>query len=314
MRRFGMFRSALLVLVLAHVLALASCVPAGEDSDPRGALGITTEPSPGSRGEPFITADGWTVHVEELVILAGIVGAAIDTASADDNRETAYEGPYLFKASRSESFLARGLPAGPGRAALNFNSLYIGAGYAMPELVGGPRGVDPSLSARFFQRADDVNRNFYDPDAPEPGPAILLVVRAEKGDRTVRIDFGFRGAIRTPEIPLEIRANALNAARVTTVAENLFKGVMEYQVTCNGLRPELPESNPSTDRPIFDDLASADTDGDGVLSPAELRHVRTPACECCSPEVKKSLELYDSISMAELLSERSRRLFVPAAP
>lgn len=315
MRSAGMFRSAVLAL------ALSSCVPAGEESDPRGALGITTVPSPGSRGEPFVTADGWTVHVEQLVVLAEIRAQATDPASTDDfqSLDSSYQGPYLFKASSSESFVAPGLPVGKGRVGLGFQTLLVDPRYPTPEAAGmmrETRGVEPSLVDRFFQPAD-FGGPFDDmPDMTLFGPSILLVARAERAQRNIRIDFTFRGAnTLTPEIPLEIRANALNDVSVKAVAENLFAGPLAFDaIRCVGGRAELPTSRPSALHPVFDDLASADTDGDGVLSLAELRHRRAPACECCSPELKETVQVIYGSSMASLLEQRSLRLFVPATP
>ncbi len=314
-----MRRVSLCSAVLAF--ATASCVPAGEETDPRGALGITTVPSPGSRGEPFVTSDGWTVHVEELVVLAEIQAQAVDPASSDDfgRAVSSHQGPYLFKASRSESFVAPGLPAGPGRVGLAFQTLVVDPRYPTPAAAGmtpETRGVERSLVDRFFQRAD-FSGPFDDmPDATLFGPGLLLVARAEKAERSVRLDFTFRGAISvTPEIPLEVRANALSDASVAAVAENLFAGPLAYgPIPCIEGRAELPRSRPTTDRPIFDDLASTDTNGDGVLSVAELRQRRAPACECCSPDEEETLQFIYGSSMAQLLDERSKRLFVPAAP
>jgi len=313
MTRDSSFRSAVLAL------ALVSCVPAEDESDPRGALGITTVPSPGSRGEPFVTADGWTVRVEELVILAEIRAEALDPKSVDgfQSLESSSQGPYLFKASRSESFFAPGLPAGRGRVSLAFQTLLVDHRYAAivaAQTIPEARGVEPALSDRFLRPADFGGPFDEMPGTTAFGPGLLLVARATKGTRSVEIDFSLSGAV-TPDIPLEVRANALNDVRVKAVAENLFSGMLAFEpIPCAGGRAELPGSRPSTVEPVFDDLARADADGDGIVSVPELRKRVTPSCECCSPEERERLEVFYSRSMADLLSERSLRLFVPEAP
>lgn len=301
-------------------LAIVSCVPSGEETDPRGALGLVTVPSPGSRGEPFVTKDGWTVHVEALIVQVSIVGSTVDPAAdtvlGEEVRETSHQGPYLFRASRTESFVAPGLPTGSGTVRLPFSKLEIGTRLTNEPHETEARNVEPTLSARFFQPPESLDPAFDNPGPPDFGPAILLVARAEKNGRVVTIDFTFNGAFRPyDETPLEIRKNALNERRLTTAAENLFSGPTGYWIRCEPndagvVKPRIPVLS-YADGPVFDDLASADMDGDGKLSAAELRRpIIAPRCDCCSSEDEESVRHFTS-SMAELLEVRSAALFLP---
>ncbi len=306
--------------VLALALTLASCVGSGEETDPRGALGIVTVPSPGSRGEPFVTADGWTIHVEALIVQVSIVGSAVDPAveAVPEKRvlETSYQGPYLVRASAPESFFAPGLPVGPGTVRLPFSRLEVGSTRLTNEPhETQPRNVEPALSARFFAPPDALDPEFDSPGPPDFGPSILLVARAEKNGRVVTIDFTFNGAFRPfGDTPLEIRKNVLNEARLALVAENLFSGPTGYELRCRPddsgvLKPGTPKLSLSAEL-FFDDLASADADDDGKLSAAELRRPSVaPRCGCCSSADAEQLRYFTS-SMAALLEERSAWLLV----
>lgn len=301
-------------LSLALCSTLAACVPSTEESDPRGALGLTTVPSAGSRGEPFVTTDGWTIYVEELALLASIVGGAVDKRSESDNPEvleSSHQGPYLFRASSPESFVAPGLPIGPGIVRLPLSRLEAGHVRTTAEPRDAEtRNVPPELVARFVRPSESFPPTSAPSSAFELGPSIVLVARAEKGDRVVRIDFAFHGAFRPFDgVPLEIRANALNSAPVSVVAENLFAGLLGYEIPCNAGSTEDPAEQtpiPSfSSSPVFDDLASTDTDGDGILSAVELRTERAPKCDCCSPAQRELLKVRFRSSMADVLVERS---------
>ncbi|MBX3219277.1 MAG: hypothetical protein KF795_02085 [Labilithrix sp.] len=301
-------------------LAIASCVPSGEEADPRGALGLATVPSPIARGESFVTKDGWTVHVEELVVLAAISGNALDPASEDvlfpTARASSRQGPYLFKASRPETFVAPGLPVGAGGVWLPYHWLVLGPSRRTNEPDEmETRNVEPALVARFHLPSESFEPTLSTTWTAALGPSILLIARGEKGGRVVRIDFAFRGAVRPfNEIPLEIRANTVNQAPLAVAAESLFSGPTGYELRCEVddagvLKPRSPTLS-STSELVFDDLASADADGDGKLSAAELRRpLIPPRCECCSSVDDESVRNFTS-SMAALLEARSGELLL----
>lgn len=302
-------------------LAIASCVPSGEETDPRGALGVVTVPSPASRGEPFVTTDGWTVRVEVLIAQVSIVGSANDPAASDaldqQVRETSHQGPYLFRASRPETFSAPGLPVGPGTVRFPFGRLELGTRSTNEPHETEIRDVEPMHSARFLQPPDSLDPAFASPGSPAFGPSILLVARAAKGGQVVTIDLTFNGAFRPyDDITLEVRKNALNLARLTTAAENLFSGPTGYVIRCErddagALKPRIPTLSYATG-PLFGDFAGADMDGDGKLSAAELRRpIVAPRCECCSSSEDEESVRHFTSSMAELLELRSAALFLP---
>src|SRR5262245_18015022 len=91
-------------LRVALVLGAASCVPAGEEGAPKGALGASTEPSPAARGEAFVTDDGWTVHVETLALRVRIT--ATPRRSDDGQYQFGGDQEYMFHgAARAELFV-----------------------------------------------------------------------------------------------------------------------------------------------------------------------------------------------------------------
>jgi hypothetical protein len=289
MRRWRPYAS----LVIALFVALVACVPATTDPSPRGGLGLETVPSPAARGEPLVTSDGWTVTIESLVLQIYVV------AVPDDGVPGGFGGTYIFSGRAPEEFIIRAVPEGRAKTTLTLATRYLTSGYE--PIYNGPNAttrVSYDIDARFNKPADDASPVVtHDADsgdltlATTDGPAVLLVARAEKAGRVVHIDTAFAGSPTGTDLAVDVRANDLSRANVTIAAERLFMK--------NGVL-------------LFDDIAQADTDNDGVITLAEMRRLNVPLCPRCSPAEKlQKEEEAKSKTVLALLGDRVSDLLVP---
>jgi hypothetical protein len=227
------------IRALAVALLAFGCVPASEEAAPAGAAGFATEPSEAARGESFRTDDGWTIHIERLVMQVAV------TATVQEGLGGGLQ-VFLFDAQRPTDLYVPGIPVGTVR-------------------------VDFDLHGRFptddgfdwYDRAvllgiDEKTERRFEPPPPEgktrrSGKNILLVARAERDGVVIRIDATLYGSRATVDespfgsetgIPVEVKADALAAAPLPIRVEEIF--------------------------PRFDPIAVADADGDGLITDAEL--------------------------------------------
>jgi hypothetical protein len=276
--------------VLALALALAGCVPAAEETAPKGGVGITTVPTAGSRGEPFTTSDGWTVHVESLAVQLYLV------AVPDDGVEGGFGGTYVFPASAPQEFIIRAIPQGRVTTTLSLSTRNLGNGADLGQ-TGDMNRVAPDVDSRFSQPADDDGVTLgTDPATGDftlthpDGPAVVFRARGEKAGRIVVLDVGLAGSPSGTQLAMEVQANALSSSSIVVAAEKLF--------TRNGVL-------------VFDDLASADADGDGALSKAELQHFEVLPCDRCTDDEKAARTTQaQSKAMGAVLGVRAADLLV----
>lgn len=222
----------------ALVLAvLASCVPASEPRPPAGAAGFAVEPSPGARGTPFTTDDGWTLTVDALV-----VRAYVDVTPATP-RFYGGSDDFLFDATTRQELWVPAVPVGPASVTAYLRGRYIYEGserYADDVLVFG---VGDDVAARFSRPADGGGST--------DGPSVLLSVRGARGGRSVRLALALAADAGTSlgsAAPVEVRESAVALTDLEVAPEAVFGG---------GL--------------AFGALADADGDGDGEISADELR-------------------------------------------
>lgn len=238
--------------VVVLLLAGAACVPPAEDPEPRGAAGFITEPSAGSRGTPFLTADGWTVQIDALAIMANVNASPTGSNDAGGS-EYRYGGDQmvLFDGSKAEEIYAPKLPLGPYTVSVSPGGAYVGGHDDTSQFVNA--GVPASLEERFTRV----------PDGPRPplaydyeGPAVVVVAHGAKDGAIVVVDVALRSSSGTtggfggPSVAVDVQANALTAGRLAVVGEALFADDGET--------------------PTFDDVAGADADHDGRASADEL--------------------------------------------
>jgi hypothetical protein len=246
-------------------LACVACVPASEPLPPAGAFGFVTEPSPATRGEPFVTSDGWTVRVETLVLQIDVSATPQDTRRSSRRSET-----YRIDASQSAEVFARSLPVGPARGTIGLASNYIGDGSYRYEDRTEVLGVSPEVNARFQVPADGSSYSTGTYRSTN-GPSLLLVARAAKEGHVVQVDLALEiDGQDSGASAGEVVANGFTAAHVHVFAEALF-------------------TDASTGMLRFDDLAAVDDDHDGRITGQELVSTGTstscPGCNTSSSGV-----------------------------
>jgi len=263
--------------------AATACVPASEPAPPAGAFGFLTEPSPASRGEPFVTRDGWTVRIEKVALQVGVTGHALDTSKR--NAGGSYE-TYRFDASKSVELYARAIPAGPATGSVSLSGTYLDSS-SKDDANVEVAALSPQTSAR-FQTPSDVSSGSagYRSYA---GPSLLLAVRAVRAERIIAFDLtfdvsSFANPGDRPGPVRDVREDALVTVPLTIAAEALFE-----------------DEAPLT--PAFAEFAAADADGDGVVTGAEL------SSASCSSRVPGSEGLVPR-TLVDCVRLRARRMFV----
>jgi hypothetical protein len=296
-------RVATIAAALVLVLALATCVPAGTDESPHGAAGIMIRPSPASRGQPLATADGWTIWVDRLAVQVLI--SAHDVSSS----YTGGGALYAFSAASDQQFVIRALPVGQVLVGVSLTGLENDETEAILADPPAAHGIGPDIAARFQEQPDSVDPDgmplgLRDLDAGFEsssfgglsfGPTIVIAVHAEKGERIVTFDLSLGEPDRDERRrPLSIQPNAVANIDVPLDVEALFTN--EAGVV------------------VFDDIAAADIDGSGQISPEELRRLNVPPCPGCT-EAQKTAAIQQAVTdgdeLATKLIARSKRLFGP---
>lgn len=244
-----------LVLSLA---ALASCVPATEELAPRGAAGVVLEPSPAARGEPLLTSDGWTLRFEALAIVAWVGAVSVTGGEAGSSSFVMWNGAH-----RAES-IVRALLVSSYAVDVRLGSLLFDPTEAeAPDVVALSRahGVAADLATRFLRRPDNATSSVSSSDTSaarlEAGPALVFVLRAEKGDQVRVLDLALAPGDLSLDrgVEVAVRANDVVFVQMQVAPERLFQ-------TASGAT--LP----------FQPIADADRDGDGRVSVPELREER----------------------------------------
>lgn len=293
-------RAVACLVTLAVLSSSSSCVPSTADADPRGAIALQLRPSPAALGEPIMTSDGWTVHVDAFVLQA-FANASGETPDGADSFGKPAQTDVLFPASRPTELVTYAIPAGPASVQIGFSIHGLRPSlHGVQAIRQNNQGVAPELAERFNQPPDiafdyefpDGTHLSDEPDAVSNigGPAFLLIAHAEKAGRTIKLDVSMQDAFPSDPIYGTVVANALTNVYATIAVENLF-------------RDEDDKSAPL----LFEDFAAADTNHDGVLSPKELQVAREP-CPGCSDVLAQRMTLVQAIS------RRISNIFVPAPP
>lgn len=232
MRRAFVFRA--IVLTLA-----CGCVPASGELPPAGAAGFDAIPSAQTQGEPFVTTDGWTVHIEKLVFQVSVSASA-------ERLGYGYAEAYLFDAQKPARMFARALPVGPARVNVTPYGRYIG--YSDNDYFDRVEriNVDDETNARFNRLPDEGQQSAY-----TPGPSVLIVVRGERDGSVIRLDAALNITAPAPPrleeelgVSVEVREDDLTTAPLPIDAALFF--------------------------PVFEDIARSDFDGDGNATVSEL--------------------------------------------
>lgn len=250
------------------MLVLAACVPASEELPPAGAAGYATDPSAAARGEPFVTSDGWTVRIEELVFQAS-VGATPLSRDTDDPYGGSYGGSELYRWNARDrvDIFTPGLRLGDWSVSVSLRGLYRYGGRDDDyddRLVS--YGIDEKLAQRF--RPDEGGPRSY-----IEGPSFLVIARGEKDGKVVTLDVALSADISfsSTGLPysgprLAVQEDRLTTAPLRVSAEALFS---------SGLG--------------FESIALADANGDGRVDEPEMRDVTTKCCGLSSASTRTTL-------------------------
>jgi hypothetical protein len=227
---------------LAVLLASQACVPITDDPVPRGAAGFTLTPTPASAGVPFLTADGYTITVNRLVL-------AVSASSGDSGTQ----GTSIFYGSTSGQVYATGIRERAAPISLAFTHFRLGepgASYADVE-----RSISDTDFARMQATLDFSDARTFNEDGPISfGPSVLLALRAVRGGQSVRVDVTLGVFNNTLRAEIPVQRNALAVAAVSVDAQALFKDGNELR---------------------FAAFVAADSNADGTVSPGELRAAPT---------------------------------------
>ena len=213
---------------------------------------MRTEPSAASIGEAFTTSDGWSITVETFALQV-----AVSAQPADESLGTLGGGYILFNGKRQEDLVVVGVPHGPalGLISLIWSSRHRDGTY----LADDNRDLPPDIVERFVQQPSG---DFDSDPSFVIGPSLIVVAHAQKGARSVLFDVALRGDLDPHVVPVVIVANALTPAIVPLAVEALFTNA-EGAI-------------------VFDDIAAAAKNEDGVLAPEELRRAQG-SCSGCDP-------------------------------
>lgn len=259
----------------AAFAGVAACVPASEPAPPAGAFGFVTEPSPASRGEPFVTRDGWMVRIAKVALQVSVTGRSVDTSKR--NAYGSYE-TYRFDASKSIELYARAIPTGPATGGVSLSGTYLDSSSKADANVE-VAGLSPETSAR-FQTRPDVSPS-YTGYRSYSGPSLLLAVRATRAERVIAFDltfdvFSFANPSDRSNPVRDVREDELVTVPLTIAAEVLFK-------------------DEGTLALAFGEFAAADADSDGVVTGPELSgascssgvlDAEVPARQCLADRVR----------------------------
>lgn len=256
-----MRRLPILILLLAGAVA---CVPATVELEPRGAVGVRIVPTAGSRGEPFVSADGWSIRVTTFA-----VALELSAGEVSEGGVSSFGGTQMnIDGSEPADGIVRALPAGREQSALvnlPYRSIARGVCYSC-------YGIEldtftPEMRARFLQTVYPAPQcEFADPftavtedrvgagDCMQQGPNVWIVVEATRGDRRLTLDVALDAYVyrymEATSSPLLVTRDSVVFTQMSLSAERIFAlddGVVR-----------------------FDEYAAADADGDGRITFLEL--------------------------------------------
>ena len=241
--------------------ALLSCVPASEEAPAAGAAGVHTTPTAAARGDVFVTDDGWSVCVDDLVFRAYLSAIPVDSPDL-------YGGgsdPYLWNARDEVDLYASALSLGTWTTRLSLQPAYLS--FNSNERVVD-LGVDPRYAQR-FREPPPVYTNPYGRGFVA-GPLGLIVAHGERDGRKVSIDVAvstdsYSGYGPGPFPTVLVTKNALATAPLVIDARLLF----------------VDEAGGGAH---FQPIADADTDHDGIATPDELDALRVACALCVSSD------------------------------
>jgi len=286
-------------------IPLAACVPTEVDPNPAGAIGIQLEPSAATRGEPFLTRDGWTIQILSLALQRTLGFFLVSDSAATSGYSSAIYGDNTkrWSARNPLALFITGQPAQRGCLRIDQSSYRRGDERFGTTVESFP--ISDSEQAKFQVRpANPVPSSTY---ASDELPDTVVHLRANKAERTIELDLtltssampwafirkrraarpatqGSHNCEDAPWLLTTVRADTLTLLPTAIRGENLL-GAHEFKGA------------------LFDPLADADSNRDGVLSPEEL--------DATSDRNDTS---EDPMSLMMLLAVRAAELFEKPGP
>jgi hypothetical protein len=252
--------------LLASLALLLGCVPPADDVVPAGAAGIRFEPSAAARGEPLVTADGWTVRFEKLALLGTV------EVRCDRDASGGFEPLAIHDAARPFERFVVAVKAGPCEVGFRFAHLLLHPDPAVAlaesyDYVAASAALDPATVLRFKQPADDDALTSEETlggartetgERFRSGPALVVGMRGDKDGAVIAVElalalfptFSPEGATTAGVV---VRADAVTFATLDAEPARL-----------------LAPAPAAADGRTFGPIAAADADGDGRVTAAEL--------------------------------------------
>jgi hypothetical protein len=241
-----------------------ACVPATNDLHPKGGFSVHLVASPATAGQPFTTADGWTITFEKTAIRPMVSASAGDFHAAHPTiTSTTQDQRAMMTTSNCELRLTL-LDPGDAVIRLDLQPAFRqpGSDFALDR----PCGFDPELLARFEAQSDEAPYAGAPDEHFTSVASVGFVAHAEKNGRTVHISlfvntFGADVPFHQQLILSTVQANKGVPIQFEVYFESLFVADK------SGVQLPVPEA--------FEVIANADADGDGNITPAELNAVET---------------------------------------
>jgi hypothetical protein len=237
--------------MVAIIVAAVSCVPAAADPHPRGGFSVRFEPSAATAGQPFTTADGWTLTIKKTAIHVHALAQSGDFKATPPMIVTSALDDRLLSPTNDCELALRSLDVGD---AVVKAGLEIDGSDPPP---GAPCGVDPEMAAR-FEGAADSQIGLAFGQAIGGFPNVGVVLDAEKNGRRIHLELFIAALVPDSMLHGKLVITSVKANDGVTIR---FPAQFESIFVADGRDPP----------PIpFDDIADADADGDGNVTGAEL--------------------------------------------
>jgi hypothetical protein len=266
------FHAALVLAATLGVRLVTGCVPEGSRTQ-AGAVGFVVTPSAGARGEPFRSGN-FEVTVEKLDFLGSVDVAKSSFATNNDFEQRV----FLINGSREGTFFQPGIPEAKRNFTFSFGWRYFETFESVL-----PIAMEEPESVRRFASPADIDTTGSD-SLRLPTVHVRLRARALDGTREVRLSLAlvtFDSTASDSTLARYVRDEQRTAA-TPNASPDAFPSNRPLQNPVGKLALDVEDSALSLGRlsvsperifapPLtFDELSTADENGDGNLDAAEL--------------------------------------------